>query len=436
MRRKIRPSSRMTAVVALMAALAIAIPAVAYQGTGFTTWDQGFDAGTTTGWITDETAGPEGWCGDIELVAAGDDAIQPSEGSGHAVVSHGMCNDFWHENGFADGSGPYSFGAGFSATWPGPGFAYELDVYLDPAWDASTSFTLAAAFNQPALEFPTGLRYLMVTATGTAEGVSVHDHELTEAGWYTFRYVFSSSEGDLAVVFQMKRAGEVVYSTPLTTTALSGESISDFAVEDVGSGYLWFVALSPGLDLPIDEHRMRMVIDVDVPAGSDSFADDDDSMFERDIEWLATADITRGCSPSEFCPQVEITRGQMAAFLNRALNLPATTTDFFVDDDGSIFEDDINRLAAVGITRGCGPDSFCVHSVVTRGEMAAFLNRALSLPATTTDFFVDDDGSIFEDDINRLAAFDITEGCGPDSFCPDSEVTRGQMAAFIRRALG
>jgi hypothetical protein len=53
----------------------------------------------------------------------------------------------------------------------------------------------------------------------------------------------------------------------------------------------------------------------------------------------------------------------------------------FVDDDGSVFEDDIAKLAAAGITRGCNPpvnDKFCPDNVVTRGQMAAFLHRAES----------------------------------------------------------
>ncbi len=52
--------------------------------------------------------------------------------------------------------------------------------------------------------------------------------------------------------------------------------------------------------------------------------------------------------------------------------------------------------------------------------------------------FVDDDASIFQADIERLAAAGITKGCNPptnDRFCPDSNVTRGQMAAFLHRAL-
>ena len=101
----------------------------------------------------------------------------------------------------------------------------------------------------------------------------------------------------------------------------------------------------------------------------------------------------------------------------------------------------LEKLAAAGITRGCNPptnDRFCPNDPVTRGQMAAFLTRALELLAATGIDFTDDDGSIFEDAIERLAAAGITRGCNPpanDRFCPDQPVTRGQMAAFLRRAL-
>jgi hypothetical protein len=71
--------------------------------------------------------------------------------------------------------------------------------------------------------------------------------------------------------------------------------------------------------------------------------------------------------------------------------------------------------------------------------MAAFLVRALSLTDQGTTDFIDDDGSIFEADIEKLATAGITKGCNPpsnDRYCPDDNVTRGQMAAFLTRALG
>ena len=164
------------------------------------------------------------------------------------------------------------------------------------------------------------------------------------------------------------------------------------------------------------------------------FADTAGSIFADDIVWLAEQGITRGCVPYEYCPSRPVTRGQMAAFLNRALQLPATQDDHFNDDNDSQFQDDINRLAQSGITRGCAPNQYCPSRPVTRGQMAAFLNRALQLPATQDDHFNDDNDSQFQDDINRLAQSGITRGCAPNQYCPSRPVTRGQMAAFLNRA--
>jgi hypothetical protein len=66
--------------------------------------------------------------------------------------------------------------------------------------------------------------------------------------------------------------------------------------------------------------------------------------------------------------------------------------------------------------------------------MASFLVRALDLPRTTVDSFTDDEGSIHENDINRLAASGITAGCSATRFCPTDRVTRGQILAFLFRA--
>jgi len=180
------------------------------------------------------------------------------------------------------------------------------------------------------------------------------------------------------------------------------------------------------------------------PVCNGKFCDDDGSPFESDIEKIAAAGITLGCNPpnnNKFCPTGIVTRGAMAAFLARALNLPTGKSIDFTDDNGSVFEADIEKLAAAGITLGCNPpanDRFCPGRVVTREAMAAFLSRALNLPTGKSIDFVDDNNSIFESDIEKLAAAGITLGCNPPAnnrFCPTAPVTRQTMAAFLARAL-
>lgn len=176
------------------------------------------------------------------------------------------------------------------------------------------------------------------------------------------------------------------------------------------------------------------------PAPGGTFFDDDGNVHEGYIEAIGAAGITRGCGETDlYCPDWPVTRGQMAAFLVRAVGLPGSDTDPFVDDDASIFAEDIAALAAADVTRGCGPERFCPDRLVTRGELAAFLTRAFDLEGGGDSPFVDDDGSVFQRDIAALVAAGLTHGCNPpanDRFCPGAPVRRDQMASFLGRALG
>ena len=185
-------------------------------------------------------------------------------------------------------------------------------------------------------------------------------------------------------------------------------------------------------------------------------------MHEDNINRIAAARITLGCSaPTDnppsgdryYCPDDPVSREQMASFLARALDLPAADQDYFVDDEGSVHEDNINRAATARITLGCsaptdnppsGDRYYCPDDPVRRSQMASFLARALDLPAADQDYFVDDEGSVHEDNINRAATARITLGCsaptdnppsGGRYYCPDDPVSREQMASFLARAL-
>ena len=112
------------------------------------------------------------------------------------------------------------------------------------------------------------------------------------------------------------------------------------------------------------------------------FVDDLFNTHEANIQKIYEAGITHGCSGGDrprYCPDDHVTRGQMAAFLDRALDLPDANQNYFNDTNGAFYEDHANRLKAAGITHGCGNGNYCGDQAVTRAQMASFLARALDL---------------------------------------------------------
>lgn len=166
------------------------------------------------------------------------------------------------------------------------------------------------------------------------------------------------------------------------------------------------------------------------------FSDDDGNQHEANIEWMFQGGYIYGCADDLYCPDRELTRAETAALLDRVVSPPGTTVDAFADDTGHWAEGALNRLAAAGIMRGCGPAAACPNDPVTRAQFAALVRRALDIPAAETDYFIDDAG-IFEPDINAIAALGITRGCDAahTRFCPGATVRRDEAATLLARAI-
>ncbi|MTV25413.1 S-layer homology domain-containing protein [Nitriliruptoraceae bacterium ZYF776] len=184
-----------------------------------------------------------------------------------------------------------------------------------------------------------------------------------------------------------------------------------------------------------------------------AFADIAGSVHAPAIRCLAAAEVTQGTSdPSRYAPRREVTRAQLASFLARAYEqatgaaLPAGP-DRFPDDDGSPHERNIDALAQAGVVAGVGDGSrFAPNDTVTRGQMASLLARFLDLlddgavngsfpPATDADVFGDDDGSVHEGPIDRLAVQGVVQGRRDGTYGWQASVTRDQLASFLARAL-
>jgi hypothetical protein len=167
------------------------------------------------------------------------------------------------------------------------------------------------------------------------------------------------------------------------------------------------------------------------------------------IEQLYEMGITKGCKtdPLSYCPDQEVTRAEMAVFLERGIhgsdfNPPLGTGTIF--DDvlfDNAYVDWIENLYADGITAGCDGGNYCPDDPVTRAQMAIFLLRAKYDEGYEPSPIGDDETGFTDvapDDfaaawIKQLAEDEITAGCGDGKFCPDQAVTRAQMAVFLVR---
>ena len=114
--------------------------------------------------------------------------------------------------------------------------------------------------------------------------------------------------------------------------------------------------------------------------------------------------------------------------------------DFLDVPSNDLFYTDIGKLAARGVTLGCGSGNYCPNDSVLREQMSAFILRGLgkfSPPTPASQRFNDGPpANVFYNFIDRMAVLNITLGCTPDHlfYCPSDSVIRAQMAAFLVRA--
>lgn len=172
-----------------------------------------------------------------------------------------------------------------------------------------------------------------------------------------------------------------------------------------------------------------------------------DSVHYEAIGCITWWEITLGTGFGTYEPGGTVGRDQMASFIARLVErlggaLPRFPTDQFDDVRfDNPHEDNINRLAEVGLVQGVGPGSYGPDRIVTRAQMATFLVRAYefannrSLPLGP-DRFADDDGTTHEDNINKAAAAGFASGSTDGRYRPSGAVTRAQMATFMARVLG
>jgi len=238
------------------------------------------------------------------------------------------------------------------------------------------------------------------------------------------------------------------------------------------------VAASPvGAEIDKADHTASASACVGDALGDQMYTDvSDEHAFADHINCIAYYGVTNGTGDgSTFSPNDDVTRAQMAVFIARAAGVAGVDlgdamdegfTD--IDDIWAEAQDAINQLASKGIIDGGG--AFRPDDDITRAEMASFLIGLLAKasPSVTIDSagaiqlgdgattMVADDhfGDVratqtraVDAETAALYELGITKGASAASgakdgeapldynYEPDGSVDRGEMAAFITRAL-
>lgn len=176
-------------------------------------------------------------------------------------------------------------------------------------------------------------------------------------------------------------------------------------------------------------------------------ADDDITgiKLEKEMRQLISLGVINGFKEGEYRPFQEISRGQFAAFIARALKLPEGTPAFSDVPESASLAKEIYSAAAAKIVNGYPDGTFKMDNIVTREQMAAMIDNAFAykeIERTQAELnFTDVEqiNPIFKEAVANNVNAGIINGFpnedGTYRFGPKEPANRAQAAAFIARML-
>lgn len=100
---------------------------------------------------------------------------------------------------------------------------------------------------------------------------------------------------------------------------------------------------------------------------------------QKDIELMAAKGVVHGVAPNKFAPDAPVTRAEFAAMLVNALGVAESTKVPFKDvPENSWYYQSVARAYAAGLVKGVSSTEFAPQAQITRQEMAAMMVRALA----------------------------------------------------------
>lgn len=281
----------------------------------------------------------------------------------------------------------------------------EAQAFLDAASpeDDSTDF-------DKLIEYRTDDMKLVIPANTLANGYNLND------------YLLSSTEidgnGDSAVAVYTDNAGN--------------EKIVPLSDVNV-AGYARYVAAKPG------KYSLKF--------NSKNFDDIGGHWGEEYIKYLSAREIFGGTSPTEFSPEMPLTRGMFITALGRMHGVEtekySTDTGYADVNSGEYYAPYINWSKENGILPSVSETAFTPEENITRADMALAIDNYIKISGFKVKPF--SMGSAFDDldtctDAQKTAILNIQDkgiinGVGDKKFNPDGVLTRAEAATVLTRLI-
>ncbi|QCR32601.1 5'-nucleotidase C-terminal domain-containing protein [Lysinibacillus sp. SGAir0095] len=162
-----------------------------------------------------------------------------------------------------------------------------------------------------------------------------------------------------------------------------------------------------------------------------------DSHYEAIIK-LADLGIINGHKDGTYKPESPVTRGQVATILANILNINKDKPKDPGFTDVPKSSDHYAAIAALKeakIINGYEDNTFKPNEKISRAHLAVMIASALKIQPKDKKALPFTDVTFYNEQIKALYDFGITVGTSKTTFAPNNNVTRGQAASFLYRAL-
>ena len=267
---------------------------------------------------------------------------------------------------------------------------------------------------------------LVVSIVGDKEDVKhVSSLEVTKEG------IFADVEGE-----------KVKFDTNLDLENIDWSKYRVVRKDSTGEGFSAVPHKSTGEGFKISSSNLEGIViteKVNIP-----FKDvTDKDWFKGDVEEMYNYGFTTGTTAETFSPYDNITRGQFAAMIARALELtPNSEENTLTDTKDKWYANDAQALFDAGIIKGFSDGTFGGDQKLTRQQAATMISNMLKYAGVDTE--VKDDINFkditkvsegAQDAVKFLASKGVLVSGEEVNFNPQNNITRSQMSKLLVRSL-